>query len=275
MIIPIELQVIKVDVPFLVIGLYLALVAISYALIFYKHHKRNHVEVFELIELFTKYFAVVTLTLIISIIGVDFILVAHEYIDTRVDVIVNVSIGIAIISAAIIHLIFYVKKRLKDFDPNLREADQKHNKKIGEILELIVFIILLTTPLWRIPSFIELYNPDNNKEFIKAIIEAFAICISAGFLLLAYNPLDIKGKLFKDEKSSEDKEIIEEKEEPEDREKEKEPVKEENKTKKKKTDETKPKKKSTGKNTKGKKSNSSSKKGSSKGKKRIKKQKNN
>ena len=191
MIIPIELQVIKVDVPFLVIGLYLALVAISYALIFYKHHKRNHVEVFELIELFTKYFAVVTLTLIISIIGVDFILVAHEYIDTRVDVIVNVSIGIAIISAAIIHLIFYVKKRLKDFDPDLREADQKHNKKIGEILELIVFIILLTTPLWRIPSFIELYNPENNKEFIKAIIEAFAICISAGFLLLAYNPLDI------------------------------------------------------------------------------------
>lgn len=272
MIIPIELQVIKVDVPFVIIGIYLALVAISYALIFYKHHKRNHVEIFELIELFTKYFAVVTITLIISIIGVDFILVAHEYIDTRVDVIANVSIGIAIISAAIIHLIFYVKKRLKDFDPDLRDADQKHNKKIGEILELIMFIVLMATPLWRIPSFIKLYNPNDNKEFIKAIAEAFAICISAGFLLFAFNPLDIKGRFFKNEKNSKNKEILEEKEEPENKDKEEKPVKED-KTKEKKTEETKPKKKSTGKNAKGKKRNSSSKKGNSKGKKKSKKAK--
>lgn len=237
MIIPVELQVVKFDIPFVALGLYILAILISYFLIFYKHHKRNHVKIYEVLELVTKYFGVVTLTIIIMIVGVDCIFLAKEYSDSRADVIVYLSIGIAVISFSIINFIFYMQKRLKDFDPVLREEDRKFNLKIGERLEFIVFIALIATPIWRSQTIKALYNPEDNKEFIKATIESVAISLSALILLFAFNPLDIRNKLFKKESKQEiaEEEIEEQKEDEQDKkENEKIENKDDNKEEKKK-----------------------------------------
>ena len=61
---PIEFSVIKFDLTTWLGGLYLLAIAVSYYLIFRKHHKRNHVEIFELVNLVTKYFVITTISIL-------------------------------------------------------------------------------------------------------------------------------------------------------------------------------------------------------------------
>lgn len=118
---------------------------------------------------------------------------ANSYKEDRSEVIAGVLLGIIIISATIINYIFYIKRNLRDFDPVIREATKKSIIKIGEVLELIFFVIFALMPIWRIPKFIEVFA--NRKELIFEIVRAFALSVASIVLLFSLNPIDFKTKL--------------------------------------------------------------------------------
>ena len=151
--IPVELNVVKFELSTWLIGLYLLVVGIVYFLIFRKHHKRNEVEIFELVNLVTKFFVITTVSIIIIVFGIDFILMANQYIETRSDVIAAIITGILLISATIINYIFYLKRALKDYEVVERQENKKRTLQIGEWLQLIFFVIMIFMPIIRIPYF--------------------------------------------------------------------------------------------------------------------------
>ncbi len=210
---PVEFSVIKFDLTTWLAGLYLLAIVVSYWLIFRKHHKRNHVEIFELVNLVTKYFVVTTVSILLIIFGIDCIITANQYIETRRDVIAGVSLGIVIISATIIYYIKYIKSSLIDYDMEVREATNKKSLRIGEILQLICLILIILLPLWRIPYFIKVF--DDRKELIIDLVRSFAISFAAMFVLYNMNPLEFReylSKKFSGEEAKEDlKEEVEEK----------------------------------------------------------------
>lgn len=164
-----------------------------YFIIFHKHHKRNKIELFELISLFTKFFALVTVSVFIIVYGIDCILTANKLSYDRTEVITNVTFGILVISVTIINFIFYVKRNLKDFDITLREANKIRTIEVGEVLELILLTIMFLMPLWRIPNFIKIF--EDKKQLIINIIESFVISIASLIILFNLNPVNIKEKV--------------------------------------------------------------------------------
>lgn len=193
--IPVELGVIKFELSTWLIGLYIALVGVFYFLIFRKHHKRNEIELFELVSLVTKFFVVTTVSLCIIVFGIDCILLANTNLETRSDVIAGILTGIVLISGTIIYYIFYIKNALKDYEIVERQENKKRNIKIGEILQLIFFIIMMFMPAIRIPYFIKVF--EDKKELITDIVRSFLISFAAMFVLYQLNPLDFKGYLTK------------------------------------------------------------------------------
>ena len=125
--IPVELGVIKFELSTWLIGLYIALVGVLYFLIFRKHHKRNEIELFELVSLVTKFFVVTTVSLCIIVFGIDCILWANTNLETRSDVIAGILTGIVLISGTIIYYIFYIKNALKDYEIVERQENKKRN----------------------------------------------------------------------------------------------------------------------------------------------------
>jgi hypothetical protein len=174
----------------IIVGIYLIVLGVIYYLIFHKHHKRNKVELFELVSLVTKFYTLTILSTIIIGFGIYCIINANIYIETRSQVVESLLLGIIIISVTIINYIFYIKRNLQDFNQEVREQNKKTIMKIGEILECICFIICILAPILRLPVFIEVF--DNRKKLIFEIIKSFAICIAGIILLFALNPLDIK-----------------------------------------------------------------------------------
>lgn len=204
---PIEFSVIKFDLTTWLGGLYLLAIAVSYYLIFRKHHKRNHVEIFELVNLVTKYFVITTFSILLIIFGIDCIVTAHENIETRKDVILGVTLGILIISGTIIYYINYIKDSLRDYNMEVREATNKKSLRIGEILQLICLGLIILLPLWRIPYFIEVF--DDKKELAIDMIRSFVISFAAMFVLYNMNPLEFReylsNKFFKEENKEPEK----------------------------------------------------------------------
>ncbi len=127
--------------------------------------------------------------------GIFCIIEANSFNEDRTDVIIYVSCGILIISATVINYIFYIKRNLKDLNPDIREKIKKNNIKIGEIIEFIFFIIFALTPIWRIPVFIELF--EDKRRLIIEIIKAFTLSIASIILLFSLNPININEKIDK------------------------------------------------------------------------------
>ena len=186
---------ININIDFLTIGLgiFLMLIGVLYYIIFHKHHKRNEIEFSELISLVTKFYTLTIITIIMIAIGIYCIILSNSYKEDRTQVITGVSLGIIIISGTIIHYIFYIKRHLVDYEQVEREMVKKRILQIGEILELIFFIIFITMPIWRIPKFIEIFS--NRKELIIELLRAFGLSIASIILLFALNPLNIKQKI--------------------------------------------------------------------------------
>lgn len=207
--IPVELNVVKFELSTWLIGLYLLVVGIVYFLIFRKHHKRNEVELFELVNLVTKFFVITTVSIIIIVFGIDFILMANQYIETRFDVIAAIITGILLISATIINYIFYLKRALKDYEVVERQENKKRTLQIGEWLQLIFFVIMIFMPIIRIPYFIKVF--EDKVELATDIFRSFLISFAAMFVLYNLNPLNIKEKLFKVSDEDKTKEEVEEK----------------------------------------------------------------
>ncbi len=117
---------------------------------------------------------------------------AYSYRDERIEVISRVLLGIIIVSVTIINFIFYLRRNLQDMNQEIREEDKKRTMKIGEVLELIFFIIFLFTPIWRIPSFINIIE---KSELIVEIGKSIFMSFLSIILLYNLNPVDIKGKV--------------------------------------------------------------------------------
>lgn len=186
---------ININIDFLTIGLgiFLILIGVLYYAIFHKHHKKNKVDFSELISLLAKFYSLTIMSIIMIILGVYCIISANSYREDRTQVIMGVILGIGIISGTIINYIFYIKRNLKDYEPVEREIVKKRIIQIGEVLELIFFIIFMTMPIWRIPKFIEIFS--NRKELIIELLRAFGLSIASIILLFALNPVNIKTKI--------------------------------------------------------------------------------
>lgn len=168
----------------------LLLFGIIYYIIFHKHHKRNKVELFELITLVTKFYVLTTISCLIIALGIYCFYVASLAVETRADVISYIVLGIIIISLTIINYIFYIKLNLRDYNQEIRAENNKKRLKIGEVLEFICFIICILSPIFAIPSFIEVFG--DKREMIFRILKSFGICIFGLVLMFQLNPLNIK-----------------------------------------------------------------------------------
>lgn len=176
-------------------GLYLVAIGIAYYFIFRKHHKKNKVQLDELFSLITRFYTLTILSNITIILGIGCILSANTVKYDRGQVMFCILAGILLISITIINYVFYIKRSLEDMDDTERIATRKKNIKVGEIIELIFFIIFILMPIWRIPKFIEVI--DDKKELIIELARSFGLCIAALILINALNPIDIKGRLKK------------------------------------------------------------------------------
>lgn len=179
-----------------VIGtIYIFIVGICYYIIFHKHHKRNKIDVGELISLVSRFYTRTTITIIFIIVGIYCIINANEYRENRAEVAGYVTLGIAVASIAIINYIFYIRASLVDPNKEEREATKKATIKIGEILEFIIFTIFIFLPILGIPHFINIAS--EKKELIKELVIVFLISFASIFLMFALNPINIKEKLKK------------------------------------------------------------------------------
>lgn len=190
---PINLKNLDINLVTILFGIYMVAIGIAYYFIFHKHHKKNKIEFDELISLVTKFYSLTMLSTVGIFIGIVCILNANTFKDTRADVVAAVLAGIIIITITIINYVFYIKRSLKDLNQGEREKVRKATLKIGEVLELIFFIIFILMPIWRIPVFIDVFN--DKKQLVIELVRSFGLCIAALLLLNAINPVDIKGKI--------------------------------------------------------------------------------
>ena len=144
-------------------------------------------------SLVINYYVLCIISIFAFAFGIDTILTAYIYTEERADVIINMILGIIIISVTITNFIFYIKRHLVDYVQSDRIENDKKNVKIGEILELIGFSIFIFTPIWRIPFFLEI--KEYKQEFVKQIIISIFMMIASIFLIYELNPLDIKNKI--------------------------------------------------------------------------------
>ncbi len=182
-------------------GLFFILLGVIYYLIYHKHHKRNHVELFELVELVTQFYVRTIVLLILLLISIYFIAMAVYLRDERNDVIACVALAIIIASCAILNYRKYIKNSLLDYDTEVRAQNNERKLKIGEIIELICFIICILAPIWRIPVFIELFN--DKAKLALEIIRTFGISIGGLILIFALNPMNVKRFFVEEEKKEE------------------------------------------------------------------------
>lgn len=182
-------------------GIYVIILGVIYYIVFHKHHKRNKIELDELISLVSRFYTRTTISLLLILVGMYCVILANVYKEERNDVISYLLLGVFIVSFTIITYIQYIKGALRDPNSEVREASRKATLKVGEILEFIIFSIFILMPIWCIPHFINLVP--QKDELIKELIKIFAISFASLFLLFSLNPLDIKGKLNKKEKTKE------------------------------------------------------------------------
>lgn len=175
------------------VGIFLILIGILYYAIFHKHHKKNKVDFSELISLLAKFYSLTIISIIMIILGIYCIISVNSYKEDRSQVVMGIILGIGIISGTIINYIFYIKRNLKDYEPVERELVKKRMIQVGEILELIFFIIFMTMPIWRIPKFIDVF--ENTKQLIIELLRAFGLSIASIILLFSLNPINIKQKI--------------------------------------------------------------------------------
>lgn len=184
-------------------GIFLVLIGVIYYIIFHKHHKRNKVELFELIELVTKFYARTIVLVILLGLSAYFIFMAVKYQEERSDVITYLVLAIIIASLSILNYIGYIKLSLRDYDTEIRTENNKKKMKIGEVLELICFIVCILAPIWRIPGFIEVFS--NKSKLAIELAKSFGISIAGLILLFSLNPMNVK-RFFGEEKNDNNEE---------------------------------------------------------------------
>ena len=173
----------------IVIGVYIIALAVIYYFVFRKHHKRNQVQLDELINLVGKFYSnTIICTLVIGL-GIIAFIEAHTCIYDRSLVIGYGVIGVLLIAGSIIYYIRYIKLALEDYDEVERQEYRLYTLKVGELIECIIFALFVFVPLFEIPQYFKIFADKN--ELIKTLIRDFGISFSSLFLLYVLNPMDI------------------------------------------------------------------------------------
>ncbi len=176
----------------ILIVLGIALIGLSYYLIFRKHHKKNEMTFAEIYPLVIEYFAISIISIIFLIIG--FSCIARGCIDNDEigEVIKEFGIGITIISLTILHFIFWIKTHKVDLEKLDREEKEVKTNNIAEWIELIAFILIIIASIFNIVKYAQFI--DDVEKYSQ--IGTSVLCIIAALILLYnINPLDIKDKI--------------------------------------------------------------------------------
>ncbi len=176
-----------------ILGIFFIVSTIFYILIFYKHHKRNRLEISEVLEIYMKYIVLLGVSIFILIIAFDMFLTGLSAIEYRKERYTNFVAFVIVTSLVIWNFIRFLKSNLKDIEVSSREENKKNTAKIGEVLELIFLSIIIFMPIWRIPEFVKLI--EDKKELFIQIGISFFYSIMSIFILFKLNPLNIKDKL--------------------------------------------------------------------------------
>lgn len=193
----VEIPKINFSIVTIVGGLFFVLLGVLYYLIYHKHHKRNHVELFELIELVSRFYVRTIALVLFLALSVYLIIMAVYLQEERNDVIACIIMAIAIASFSIISYRSYIIKSLLDYNMEVREVINKKKLKIGEVVELICIIICILAPIWGIPSFIEIF--DDKARLTIAVFRCFFISIGGLVVLFLLNPMNINKLLGEEE----------------------------------------------------------------------------
>lgn len=138
---------------------------------------------------------------LISLIAVDIFISGMIYTDVQIERLLDFTLSIAMISGVIIYFIQFIKKNLRDIDKSQKEAEEKTDRDMGEVVQLVVFSVIILMPIWKIPAFINIYNNMiESKELVMEIGKAFGYSFSGIVLMLELNPLDIKKRISRKKK---------------------------------------------------------------------------
>ena len=146
-------------------------------------------------SLIINFYVLCIISIIALAFGIDIIINAYTYTEERIDVIINMIMGISIISITISNFVFYIRRHLTDFNDIERKEKNIKNSKIGEWLQLIILFIFSFSPIWNIPHFIEIKN--YKEELYRQISISIIVMITSLFLIYQLNPLNIKNKILK------------------------------------------------------------------------------
>lgn len=177
----------------IVMIIFILISTLIYVGIFSKHHKRNKLNYVEISEIYISYIVLMMISTFILLVAFDMFLTGLEAIEYRRERYANFFFSVIVTAGVIWNFVRFVKHNLKDFETSDKESSNKKTLKVGEILQLIFFTIIIFTPLWRIPEFLKLI--EDKKELLIQIGISFFYSILAIFLLIKLNPIDIKEKL--------------------------------------------------------------------------------
>lgn len=175
-----------------IIIMYMCTMAITYGLFFWKHHKRNEMKFFEIFPLVINYFTVCIISTLIFLIGLDIVFTGYKYNEQVSEVVKELTVGLIIIILVILNFIGYVKKHRVDLIQSDREEKAERDNKIGEWVQLIVFLLMIILPICNIYKYISFI--DETEKYRQIVLSSICVLTSI-FLLYNLNPLEIKEKI--------------------------------------------------------------------------------
>lgn len=170
----------------------IALIGLSYYLIFKEHHKKNEMTFAEIYPLVIEYFVISIISIIFLAIGLGCIARGCTDNDEIGEVIKEFGIGITILSLTILHFIFWIKTHKVDLEKSEREESETKTSNIAEWIELIAFILIIIASIVNIVKYVEFIDEIERYSQIGRSV----LCIIASLILLYnINPLEIKDKI--------------------------------------------------------------------------------
>lgn len=170
----------------------IALIGISYYLLFKEHHKRNEMTFDEIYPLVIEYAVISVISILLMFVGVKAIINGYVNNDEIKEVIKELTIGIVTISLVILHFIFWVKKHLVDLSTEVREEEKNTTSRIAEWIEIIAFVLIIAGSIFNIFKYMQFIDEVEKYRQISISV----LCIIASVILLNnLNPLNFKDKI--------------------------------------------------------------------------------
>ena len=170
----------------------IALIGISYYLLFKEHHKRNEMTFDEIYPLVIEYAVISVISILLMFVGVKAIINGYVNNDEVKEVIKELTIGLVTISLVILHFIFWVKKHLVDLSTEVREEEKNTTSRIAEWIEIIAFVLIIAGSIFNIFKYMQFIDEVEKYRQISISV----LCIIASVILLNnLNPLNFKDKI--------------------------------------------------------------------------------